>query len=324
MCRTIPKTIKGPYLLVAVAMSGLLAACGGSGWSHGGITDAVPALLARTQRALANIRSPRYIYISDGNFVDEFDRSGKLVTKITAGLNAPQGIFVDGSHNVWVANAVSGADGTILMFPEGATSPARTLQDPGTPGDVAIASDGTAYVANLIDANDYGSILVFPPGQNKFARRLRDPHMAQNHFITLGANGDIFVTTATKRLGQYIGRVDEYVGAKQTGLKTLGIRLGSPGGIKWRDGTIYVCDTTAHTVTQYTEDGKLMGHRLVTGGAWDGIDLSPDGTTVLGADQTYLQGISRAFPLGKIGATYADPQFQAPTGAAFQTDQKGL
>ena len=324
-----------PFLwafVLAAALLGLLPACsGGAQPSINGIglqsqsrLQTLPARVPNLaqQRSIANATGPRYVYITDSNFVDEFDRYGKLVAKITSGMNAPQGVFVDTSHNVWIANAYGG---NVLMFAEGAITPTRTLQDPGAlPSDVTLGPDGTAYVANILDASGPGSIFVYPPGQDTATRKLRDPIMEQNRFITIDAKGDLFVTTAIKGLPQFVGRVVEYVGAKQSGLKHFKIKLGSPGGIKWVSGMLYVCDTTEHSVTQYTEAGDPTGRKLVTGGAWDGIDVSPDGKTVLGADQTYLQGITREFPRGKIGVTYADPSFQAPTGAAFQTDEKGF
>ena len=326
---TLP-SFNGAFVLAAAL--GLLTACSGgaqpSALDAGLRTQSGSQTLPATvpdladQRTFANDTGPRYVYISDANFVDEFDRYGKLKAKITSGMNAPQGIFVDTSHNVWIANAYGG---NVLMFAEGATSPTRTLDDTGAlPSDVTLGPDGTAYVANILDPNGPGSILVYPPGQNTASRKLRDPIMEQNRFITIDAKGDLFVTTAIKGLPQFVGRVEEYVGAEQSGLRHFKIKLGSPGGIKWVSGMLYVCDTTEHSVTQYTDAGVATGRKLVTGGAWDGIDVSPDGKTVLGADQTYLQGITRGFPRGRIGMTFADPSFQAPTGAAFQTDQKGF
>jgi hypothetical protein len=313
--RTLISSLRAPIVGLATI---LLAACAGQPQ-----LSAPAELIQQRQQAIANLAGPRYVYISDlyGNFVDEFDRSGNIAAKITSGINGPVGLYVDASHNLWVANALAG---NVLMFAEGATTSSRTLQDTGVPVDVTVGADGTVYVANGLDANGPGSILVYPPGHNKASRLLQDPTMAQNNFITIDPKGNLFVTTSLSGLHQFVGRVDEYIGAKQGGLRNFNIRLGSPGGIKWRNGMIYVCDTLEHTVTEYTETGRPTGRKLVTGGAWDDIDLSSDGSTILGADQAFNQGITRNFPRGKIGATYADPLFQSPGGAAFQTDEKGF
>lgn len=306
--------------LWAVAVSAMLAGCSGSAQIPAGEKSLLPQ-----SRAVGTGHAPRYVYISDasGKFVDEFDGStnlasgggGRLVSRITSGMQSPGGLFVDPSHNLWVANGSN-----VLMFPEGATTPARTLKDPGSASDVTMGPDGTLYVANGGDTNGPGSIWVYPPGHDTPTRSLQDPQMLQNLFITVDPHGDLFVTAALSHLQWYIGRVDEYVGAKQSGLKRFRIKLGSPGGIIWRNGMVYVCDTTEHTVTELTEHGQWTGRRLITGGPWSGIDVSPQGW-VLGADQQFIQGITRHFPQGKIGMTYTDPAIQMPNGAAFQTDE---
>lgn len=304
------RTPKAAY--AAAALSALLAACSAAQQTANGVSGS--SLIPQSQ-AISTALSPRYVYLSDayGNFVDEFDRSGNLVTRITAGMHGPGGLYVDGSHNLWVANGTN-----ILMFPEGAKSPARTLQDPGGgASDATMGTDGTVYVANVT-----GTISIYAPGHNTPTRSLRDSSMQQSLYITVDPNNDLFVTCALKGLPQFVGRVDEYAHARQSGLTRFSIWLGSPGGIVWRNGMVYVSDITEHTVTELTTAGARTGRKLVTGGPWDGIDVSPEGM-VLGADQQFIQGITRHFPLGKIGMTYHDPQLQMVYGAAFQTDQGG-
>jgi hypothetical protein len=114
--------------VLAAAVLGLLPACSGgaqpsaidAGLRTQSGSQTLPATVPdlADQRTFANDTGPRYVYISDGNFVDEFDRYGKLKATITSGMNAPQGIFVDTSHNVWIANAYGG---NVLMFAEGET-----------------------------------------------------------------------------------------------------------------------------------------------------------------------------------------------------------
>ena len=72
------------------------------------------------------------VYVSDGrnNLIDIFDRNGRQVGEITTGLNAPAGLFVDASHNLWVAN---GGANNVLVFPRGSTAPTQTLTDPNQP-----------------------------------------------------------------------------------------------------------------------------------------------------------------------------------------------
>jgi hypothetical protein len=268
------------------------------------------------------VSSNVYAYVDDpyGNFVDAFDRRGKLLGKVTTDLNGPQGLYVDASRNLWIANT-SGND--VLVFPPGSSTPSRTLDDAGAlPSDVVLGNDGTAYVANILDQSGYGSIEVYPPGQNEPARAIRDPNAAENLFITIDTHGNLFVTVARLPVkGRDIGRVDEYVGAQQSGLKRLAMKLGAPGGIHVFHSRLLICDTTEQTVREYTEAGRPTGRVLVTGGSWGGFDVNSTGTVLLGADQTYLEGLARRFPGETIRHVYRDSAFQYPVGAAYASGQ---
>ena len=275
------------------------------------------------QTSFADAASGLYAYISDynGNFVDEFDPSGNLILKITNQLNGPTGLFVDSSHNLWVAN---GKAGNVLMFPEGATSPTRTLSDSGgTPIGVTIGPDGTAYVANGNDSGGApGSVWIYPPGRNAPTRSLSDPNMAHFFFVAVDPRNDVFVSAYLKGLPQFIGAADEFVGAKQSGLRRLRIRMDEAGGVVYRNGYVYICDNGEEIVSQFTDKGVFTGRIMPTGASWYGIDVSPEGV-VLGADDTNNRGSSRRFPGARMLTTYSDPAFTYPVGAAFQTGTKG-
>jgi hypothetical protein len=267
--------------------------------------------------------SNAYAYVGDesGNFVDTFDRRGKLIAKITTDLNAPAGLYVDASRNLWVANT---AGNDVLVFPPGSSTPSRTLDDLGAyPGDVVVGTDGTAYVANIVDKSGYGSIEVYLPGENEPVRALQDPDAAQNLFITIDTRGNLFVTVAKLPIkGQRIGRVDEYVGAQQSGLRRLGMKLEEPGGIRVFRSRLLICDTFEQTVREFTEAGRPTGRVLVTGGSWGGFDVNGSGDELLGADQSFLEGVARRFPGETIRHVYHDSAFQFPLGAAYASGQE--
>ena len=306
------------FWLPSVGLVVSLIACSGVGSSVAPV-----AVANRGSADKRRVSSAVYAYVDDpyGNFVDAFDRRGKLLGKITTGLNGPQGLYVDSSRNLWVANT---SGNNVLVFPPGSSTPSRTLDDAGAyPGDVVLGTDGTAYVANILDQSGYGSIEVYPPGQSEPARALRDPDAAENLFITIDTHGNLFVTVAKLPVkGLYIGRVDEYVGAQQSGLKRLRMKLGAPGGIHVFRSRLLICDTTEETVREYTETGQPTGHVLVTGGSWGGFDVNSSGAKLLGADQTYLEGLARRFPGEKITHVYRDSAFQYPVGAAYARRQE--
>lgn len=309
-------------LCAVVTLSACIAGCSNASIPR---TAIGPAAVSNARQHPQAAGASGYVYISDvaGNFIDKFDASsGALVDTITSGMTGPGPLYVDSSRNLWVG--LSYGNG-VLMLPAGASAAPRRLQDGGSPAGIVVGADGTVYVSNALNADGSpGSILVYPPGRNTPARTLADPDFFENYFITIDDKGDLFVTGNVRHLTQFVGRVDEYVGATQMGLRRWAVHLYAPGGIKWFNGNVYVCDNGEYTVTEYTESGKATGRKLVTGGAWDGIDILPDGKTFVGADQTNLQGISREFPFGRIVRTYADPGFVNPVGAAYQTGGKGL
>src|SRR5450755_1964941 len=94
------------------------------------------------------------VYMSSwgtASVVDVLTMDGQQVGQITNGLVEPEGIFVDQSGNLWVANVSGG----VVVYPRGGLSPSNTLTDPvGYPVDVTVCPNGTAYVADLYDLNN--------------------------------------------------------------------------------------------------------------------------------------------------------------------------
>jgi hypothetical protein len=85
----------------------------------------------------------------DGGFVNIYplrSTNQSPLGQLTTDLVSPQGIVVDRSHNVWVANTNAF---NVLGFARGATTPFATLSDPNYfPISVAVDSNGTVYAAN--------------------------------------------------------------------------------------------------------------------------------------------------------------------------------
>lgn len=85
----------------------------------------------------------------DGGFVNIYDERGKNqqpIGKLTSSLVSPQGMDVDGHHQLWVANTNAF---NVVGFKRGATTPFTTLSDPNYfPISVAVDGNGTVYAAN--------------------------------------------------------------------------------------------------------------------------------------------------------------------------------
>jgi hypothetical protein len=270
------------------------------------------------------------VYMSSwgtASVVDVFTTSGKQVGQISNGLVEPQGLFVDAASNLWVANMTN-----VLVYPHGGLSPSRTLADPvGAPIDVTVCPNGTAYVADFYDTSNsnHASIQIYAGGSTTPTGTLDYTTVYRNQFLTCDRAGNVF---AAILIGESVGdgRVIEFPLGQEAGAKEIGITLQSPGGIKPNDaGNLLVTDLVAHTIAEYTENGSPTGLSIATGVPIEGIALSRNGKTVLGADPGGPNGLTWSFPEGKQERVYTccssiGPPIQNNFGVAFYPGQKGI
>lgn len=112
-------------------------------------------------------KRPRFIYGAsyDGGFVNIYPlraTNQAPIGQLTTDLVSPQGIVVDRSRNLWVANTNAF---NVLGFARGATTPFATLSDPNYyPISVAVDSNGTVYAANAESTTG-------PPGNVTFWKK---------------------------------------------------------------------------------------------------------------------------------------------------------
>lgn len=261
-----------------------------------------PARAARPAMAL--------VYVSDDkrNVVSVFDESGKPAATIATGLNYPQGLYVDGAHDLWVANQ---GDSDVLEYKRGASSPiARLADNNNLPNDVTMCPDGTIYVANVFSPNGGGDITVYAPAKHRVSRTLGYAN-SEFTFVTCDAKGNVFATGVTGTLGSVI----VFPGGHQKSAKMLPITGGGNlGGIKVDRGGNLLVDDPSGTVSEYTPPGKPTGLVVRTAG-WSDIALDAAGTTLFGADIAAQRGIAVSFPGGSLRHTYRGG-FQSVVGIA--------
>jgi hypothetical protein len=290
--------------------SAALADCSGSAV----VPDPAPPGASAASIAVPHSGSA-LVYVADAknSVVAVFDRDGTQVGSITNGLHYPYGIFVDSSHNLWVAN---GGDSNVLEYARGGTSPIATLADgQAYTEDVSICPNGDLYVATL-----FGGVTKYVGRKHHMAGSLSYEGTVFQ-FVTCDRAGNVF---ATGVLGTN-GSVIEFPGGQASGAHMLPITsAGNLGGIKPDNaGNLLVYGEPEGTVAEYTEAGVPTGIEYKPADQWYDFALSRDGKILLGGDQTANVGVSVTFPGGKSRKTYKG-KFGTVWGVAFDPGQKGI
>lgn len=197
---------------------------------------ATVALLGLLSGRSGYAATPGFIYVSQFRCacVTVYSKSGtrqKVLMTITSGLSDPQGMAVDSSGNLYVADAEANHEGAVLIYPPGAKVPSKSFFETGAdPQDVCIGPDGTRYVVNLWTNNGFGpgNVAVYPPGRSHPTRHLSNA--AVEYAIATSCSVD---TANNVYVGYEGGKgaapfIDEFAAGGSTP-KTLGIFiLGDP------------------------------------------------------------------------------------------------
>lgn len=105
----------------------------------------------------------------------------------------------DSNGNLWLPEVTLSTDydqSVVVKYEPNCGLPSLTLQDPyATPSGVAVASDGTVYVANIsTSTNRPGNVEVYPKGQTTPARTLGGSNGVIYNGVTVDSNKDVFAT----------------------------------------------------------------------------------------------------------------------------------
>jgi sugar lactone lactonase YvrE len=156
-------------------------------------------------------------------------RNPKPFRQIFEGLSAPTGMAADAAGNVYVCNnagmkAPGKGTWTVTVYRRAAKKAFLTYTDGvWSPVDVAVASDGTVYVANYSSA-----VTVYPPGSVHPSRTLTGPSGGAPLGLALDAAGNLFVSYVNLSGG---GSVYEYLAGQSTGSNLGIVFAGSPHGL---------------------------------------------------------------------------------------------
>jgi DNA-binding beta-propeller fold protein YncE len=218
------------------------------------------------------------VYLADAqnNRIDIYGQGGKPMGHITKGINYPQGLYVDASGVLYVANRGAG---NVLAFRRGAKSPFATYADGmEQPEGVTLCPDGTLYVANILSASGgSGDITVYAHGSRNPTGTLTYP-AGFFFYDACDAKGNLFATIVYGSTGTVLA----FPSAQQTGVTQLPITYGgNPGGIAV-DAAQNLLLPYGNGVVEFTESGKTTGVEIPTVG-FSQIALDATGRFLIGA-----------------------------------------
>jgi len=177
---------------------------------------------------------------------------------VISGLVNPQGVGVDSSGAVWIAN--TGAS-NVPWYAPGSTTLIATLDDTGWyPVDVAIAKDGTVYVANIFSTSfTAGNVEIYAPGSLTPTGSISDPNFFQVISVAVDENHLVVVCYNASAGG---GACDMFPHGKGSGINVIS-GLAFAGGVGFdRAESIVANDQLGPTTgTWETDDnGVTFGH----------------------------------------------------------------
>ena len=166
------------------------------------------------------------VYVADesGQTVYIFPGRGSNqapVGKITSGLAAPNGLFVDKLKRLYVCNF---GGGTVTVYPKGAISPSRTLTGAGSAIDVVVGVDEKVYVSNW-DSGTSGTVLEYPKGHNAPTVTININGAPEG--LALDSGNNLYVAYNDATVGD--GEVLKFAPGSKMG-SNLGIHVGYVGG----------------------------------------------------------------------------------------------
>ncbi|HEV3153293.1 MAG TPA: hypothetical protein VGZ02_05785 [Candidatus Baltobacteraceae bacterium] len=248
----------------------------------GSVPASFPAIPAHSYNACPT----SITFVSDfaNNVVYMLSGVTSTVCGTITGLVNPQGMALDASGNLWIAN--TGAS-NVLKYAPPYTTVSRTLSDPFEyPTSVAVCKGYIAVTNIETTGGKAGNVAIYKKG-SKPAAHLKDTNAGSEYFGACDTKGNLFTTYCTGIAGvncsQGGGRVNEWKGGTGTAIELSSITLQFPGGLDYEDGSLLVDDQLAYTVGFYKSPYATASKTINISGHGDPVTIK-----VTGSDKTLL------------------------------------
>lgn len=240
------------------------------------------------------------------------------------GTDGSGAVAFDDEGNLYWADHFNGA---VLVFAPGQTKPSRTISwGAPSPYSIAVAPNGTLYVANLGPFNvGYGasSISVYAPGKSAPSYSIVDG-ISSPIYITVDAAGTLYVANCPGcELPYYglsqTGSVSEYAPGEKDPSRIVYAGAVMPFALAVdSDGTLYVANHNCRfntcgqgSVAEYAR-GQVTPALTVTQGLSDPTSVAIDGTGTL---YVASNNVLEAFPKGRSSPSFT---VQSPSHCGAQ------
>lgn len=173
------------------------------------------------------------------------------VTAIGSGLKNPQGIAVDGSNNVYVADA---GNNTVTMYPAGSSTGSAVGSGLVSPTSVALDGAGNLYIGDsgngrVVEVPNVGGTLTTS------AQTVVKSGLGTSLGIATDLNDNLYIADASKNQVLKIGTVGGVPAPDATSTIAISKSVAPSAVATDATGNLFVADTTANTVTEITYYG---------------------------------------------------------------------
>jgi hypothetical protein len=265
----------------------------------------------------------KLVYFSNlgENSVELFSQQGtnqQPMGTITDGINFPGGLTVDNKSNLYVAN--EGAN-NVTVYPPGSTSPSITYTtDLSTAADIAVAKNGTVYIANFNGLAN-GWVSVYPKANTAKEYRLSDFNGGAPLSVALDAQQNLYVMYDTNGNGG--AAVNEYAPGAKTGTN-LNLTFQFGAGIQVdKSGDVVVVQQVEPSEILVFPPGQTTPSQTITlpnSGQPFAISISKKSKALFAGDATHNEALSLAYPAGTLNGII-NSSFDNPSGVAVSPAQ---